>query len=550
MKRSLTSLVIAALLLPFNAIAPAHAVVGPTLSWTSPTDGSAAAGVVRLRATATPVADDSSYISQWCLTLDGQPIDQNVGEFSNSSYNFNASFNNSGCWTVSYNSYDMRSAVFTLDTTKWANKTYVFVAKVTDSSGRESDAQTLNISVLNPGPTLKLSSNAQQSSAGNFKIEATANPYSNIPVSTWCIDTTSMANSESVPTFKRADGQAVEASQVEGQNCWSSEQELRNLSLTILTASVPNGTYAIKVWAVDENNHQSDQIISTLVLNDPGVTMSLTPNGNLTIPSNQLQIILKGSGSGRTVKNVEWKINGKSAGDSSEPIYSGPTNVFKAGSNTVVAVVTDSIGNVSTLKGTYTVKWAPLISVPEIQNYSWYIPANPSFKVRVTLLGKPWSGNVTLSYKSATGAVTQTVKVSGGVGTANMKTIKSDTLVTFAIASTATTQATSTTGTVSVQVRPPDPIITKISVRAPGSVTWPNSFTFSLSLTGKGRYSCTAYFQRRYVNFSVFAGNTVQVTVQPTDGVNRSEVLSGSCMGPAGSTRTYFNTNLAVVVRD
>lgn len=168
----------------------------------------------------------------------------------------------------------------------------------------------------------------------------------------------------------------------------------------------------------------------------------------------------------------------------------------------------------------------------------------------MTLLGKPWSGTVSLAYQSASGSTTQSVKVSGGVGNVTMKTIRVDTKVVFSIASSSTTQATSFTDVVSVQVRPPDPIVTKISVRAPASVTWPNSFNFSLSLTGKGRYSCTAYFQRRYVNFSVYAGNTVQVNVQPTDGVNRSEVLSGSCIGPAGSTRTYFNTNLAVVVRD
>jgi len=443
----------------------------------------------------------------------------------------------------------MRSAVFTFDTTKWANKTYVFVAKVTDSSDRASEEVTLKLNVFNPGPTVKLNSNAQQTSTGNFRVDATATPYANIPVYSWCVDLSGLPTGEVSPTFKGADGQVVEASRSDDQNCWTSEQELRNLSLIILTASVPNGTYPLKIWAVDENNHQSDQVANTLTLNDPGVTMSLTPNGNLTVPSNQLQVILKGAGSGRTVKSVMWKINGKDAAESSEPIYSGPTSVFKAGSNTVIAVVTDSIGKVSTLKGTYTVKWAPSISVPEIRNYSWYIPANPSFKIRVSLLGKPWSGTVSVSYKSASGSTTQAVKISGGTGTVTMKTIKADTKVTFAIASTSTTQATSFVDTVSVQIRPPDPIETKISVRAPSSVTWPNSFSFSLTLTGKGRYSCTAYFQRRYVNFSVYAGNTVEVNIQPTDGVNRSETLSGSCIGPAGSTRTYFNTNLAVVVR-
>jgi hypothetical protein len=422
---------------------------------------------------------------------------------------------------------------------------------VTDSSGRESDAPTLSVNVLNPGPTMKLASSAQQSSTGNFKVDASATPYGNIAITSWCVDASQVAGAELQATFKTSTGQTINGSELDSaENCWTSDYDLRSVSLQVLTSKVANGTYSLKLWAKDANNHLSDQIVSTLTLKDPGVTLSLTPNGSLTIPSNQLRVNTKGDGSARTVESVVWTVNGKKASTSSEAIYSGPSEVFVSGNNTVTAVVTDSIGNTTTLKGTYTVKWAPVISVPEIRGYSWYIPATPSFKVKVTLLGKPWSGTVSLSYKSASGSVSQSVKISSGVGTATMKTIRSNTPVTFSIASSASTQATSFTDTVYVQVRPPDPITTRISISAPGSVTWPNSFTFRLSLTGKGRYSCVAYFQRRYVNFSVSAGSSTSVTMQPTDGVNRSEVLNGFCDGPAGSTRTYFNTNLAVVTRD
>ena len=251
------------------------------------------------------------------------------------------------------------------------------------------------------------------------------------------------------------------------------------------------------------------------------------------------------NGSARSIETIDWNINGESLSDFSEAVLEADPKILKPGKNSITATVTDNIGNTQIIKGTYVVKWTPTISVYGVDNYYFYSPATPKVTVKLRLGNQMVSGKVTLTASYVNGAgkkVSQKFDLLNGTGSLTLQSLSKSTNVTLNVPATAGTQSVSTSFLVDVRKRPPAPINTKISISAPRVTVWPKSFNATVSLTGKGSYSCTATFQDYYINFTMSAGSKKQINIQPTYLSESAEFLRGYCTGSAGAGTTFFDT--------
>jgi len=142
----------------------AQAADEPAVTWTSPTNNSTVTGKIALKATATPATSGTSTITKWCLTINGEEATNysaatfvSQDGYERDGYNYYSK--SSGCWSST--SYDSRKLTLSYDTTSMENKSYTFVVKVTDSSGRESTAASLRV-IIPAKPVLTLSVNIIQ----------------------------------------------------------------------------------------------------------------------------------------------------------------------------------------------------------------------------------------------------------------------------------------------------------------------------------------------------------------------------------------------------
>ena len=155
-----------------------HAADGPTVAWTAPANNSTVTGKISLKATATPATSGTSTIVKWCLTINGEDTNNyNVASFVDTSgYERSAAssyYTSPGCWFN--DGLDSRKLTLSYDTTKWENKAYTFVVKVTDSSGRESTAASWTLTTANVGPTVAWTAPANNSTVtGKISLKATA----------------------------------------------------------------------------------------------------------------------------------------------------------------------------------------------------------------------------------------------------------------------------------------------------------------------------------------------------------------------------------------
>ena len=137
---------------------------GPAVIWTSPANNSTVTGKIALKATATPASSGTSKITKWCLTINSEETNNySAATFlGNDGYERDARnyySMSSGCWGSA--SYDSRKLTLSYDTTTWENKSYTFVVKVTDSSGRESTTASVRV-IIPAKPVLTLSVNSIQ----------------------------------------------------------------------------------------------------------------------------------------------------------------------------------------------------------------------------------------------------------------------------------------------------------------------------------------------------------------------------------------------------
>ena len=128
----------------------------PTVTWAT-TNNTTQSGVFTISAVSSAAPSGTAVVTKWCLTKDGNAITTNVAMdvptigFSHLYY---ATFNSdTGCWT---RSAGITTGSMNFDSTAWTNGLRKYVLTVTDSSGRTSSTELLNITTSNPQPTVKV----------------------------------------------------------------------------------------------------------------------------------------------------------------------------------------------------------------------------------------------------------------------------------------------------------------------------------------------------------------------------------------------------------
>jgi hypothetical protein len=514
-------------------VSGAHAADEPTVAWTAPANNSTVTGKIALKATATPASSGTSTIVKWCLTINGEDaanldvasfIDYSGYERSAGSY-----YTSPGCWF--YNSLDSRKLTLSYDTTKWENKAYTFVVKVTDSTDRESTEAKWTITTNNPGPTV-----TGTSSAGNAEtrpsVSLTAKRYGDAEVTKWCVNIAQDSKIEILPSFIDSRGEELDKDSYEYEGgCFIPDSEVLKATFYLGTEAAKNGKYSFEFWAYDENNHISEKYKFDYTLQDPGLKISLPEGGTLYLPGDFPTVQIDRQGGYRDIELVQWSIDGKAIPGSSTTLDASLSEV-SPGPHTVSVKVVDTIGQSYSATKSYTMKWAPVLKFVDLDGYYWWTPASPSIKVKAYLGSAAWSGShaATITYKNSSGkTVKQSFTIKNGSGSVVLQTLSRTTDIQVSVGATTGTVAASAEGTVVLKKKPPAPVYTKISLGIPTLVIWPNSFNATVRVTGKGNYSCTLTFQDYYLPFSIAAGSSKTVRVQPTLGINMAQRVSVSC---------------------
>ena len=516
----------------------AQANVGPTVAWTAPANNSTVTGVVALKATATPAASGTSTIAKWCLTINGDDTNNYVAatitEANGSNYGGNSYNQANGCW---FDNSDKRKITLTYDTTKWENRAYTFVVKVTDSTGRESTDAKWTVTTNNPGPTITGTSSKGDGET-RPSVSLTAKPNGDTEVTKWCVNFAEDSEIEILPSFiDSRDEELEESSYQYKDNCFVPNTEVLKATFFLGTEYAKNGMYSFEFWAYDENNHASEKYKFDYTLQDPGLEISLPEGGTLFLPGDFPTVLVDRQGGYRDIDQIQWSIDGKAIPGSSLTLNAN-LNEVSPGAHTVSVKVIDTIGQSYTATKNYTMKWAPVLKFVDLEGYYWWTPASPSIKVKAYLGNAAWKGSyaATITYKNSSGkTVKQTFTIKNGSGTVTLQKLSKTTTVKVSVGATKGTVAASTEGKVELRKKPPAPVYTNISLGLPSLVIWPNAFNATVRVSGKGNYACTLTFQDYYINFNVAAGSSKTVRVQPTFGINAAQRASVSCSSSVSS---------------
>ena len=402
---------------------------------------------------------------------------------------------------------------------------------MTDSTGRESDSAKWTVVTNNPGPTITGTSSAGDGET-RPSVSLTAKRNGDTKVIKWCANFAAESKISLNIGFSDANGQSLsENYNATDSNCWAPRNEALKANFSIDPSSAKNGKYSFEFWAFDANNHVSEKYKFDYTLSDPGLKISLPEGGTLFLPVDFPTVQIDRQGGYRDIEEVQWSIDGKSIPGSSETLDASLSEV-SPGLHTVSVKVVDTIGQSYSATKNYTMKWAPVLKFVDLDGYYWWTPASPSIKVKAYLGSAAWKGShkATITYKNSSGkSVKQTFTIKNGSGSVVLQTLSRTTGVTVSVGATTGTVAASVEGTVELRKKPPAPVYTKVSLGLPQLVIWPNSFNATVRVSGKGNYSCTLTFQDYYTTFSVAAGSSKTVRVQPTFGINAAQRASVSC---------------------
>jgi hypothetical protein len=321
------------------------------------------------------------------------------------------------------------------------------------------------------------------------------------------------------------------------------------VNFAVSTSEIKNGDYTLLVRAIDSNGHSSDVAQYSVSLHDPGLKLSLPTSPQIVLPNSNFGLNNSNNQTSRSIKSASWSVNGKSVGSTSTGRFPANFTSFVPGSNKVSVQVVDSLGQSQSFSRSYLVKFSPAITIPELDTYDWYIPATPSFKVYVTLAKKNWTGTGFISYVGANGPSKLTFKASNGIANVTLGTLKRSTQITVTIPGTKTTEAATISKTVALQIRPPTPVHTTITVTAPSTTYWPSLIPVTVTVSGQGLYQCHERYQDGYYDFNVNAGHSTSFKIQPSYGINLTENLSVYCDGGPGTVRTYAQTSISMATR-
>ena len=283
----------------------------------------------------------------------------------------------SGCWS---DGYDIRKITLSYDTTKWENKAYTLVVKVTDSSGRESTAATLTFTTANPGPVLT-TPNLNLTTTGNPVLVFTATPKADLPIAKWCIST-SVLNLETIITFKDSQGRVVNANDAKKTgDCWATKEA--TLEVQVATADLKNTIFKVFVTVSNQYGHNSNRVEVSVDLKDPGLKLSLPTAGKIIAPTALPSVTIDQQGGNRDVTEVIWIIDGKrfsSTNDLFETLSADKSDLPE-GSHLIRVEVKDSAGNTYQSENTYQVEWPKMVL--SLTNSKTIDPADEAIEIIV-----------------------------------------------------------------------------------------------------------------------------------------------------------------------
>jgi hypothetical protein len=402
---------------------------------------------------------------------------------------------------------------------------------VTDSTGRESTEAKWTITTNNPGPTITGTTSTGDSET-RPSVSFTAKRYGDAEVTKWCVNFVQDSNIEILPSLIDSRGDELEENsyQIE-DDCFVPTSEVLKATFFLATEYAKNGKYSFEFWAYDENNHSSEKYKFDYTLKDPGLKISLPEGGTLYLPVDFPTVQIDRQGGYRNIEDVKWSIDGKVIPGSSETLDASLSEV-SPGLHTVSVKVTDTIGQSYSATKNYTMKWAPEIKFVGLKGAYWWIPASPTIKVKAYLGDSAWAGShkATISYRNSSGkAVKQTFTIRNGVGSVVLQTLKTTTNIEVSVAATSGTVAASVEARVELKKKPPAPVTTNISLRIPQMVIWPNSFSATVKVSGKGKYECSIHFQNYETRFYLNAGSSKTLVIQPTEGLNKRLLVYGAC---------------------
>ena len=402
---------------------------------------------------------------------------------------------------------------------------------MTDSSGRESDVSNVTITTNNPGPTITGTSDSGDSQ--NWpSVSLIAKPTPGFKVTSWCLSQQTDSNIDVFPVFTDSNGEELDEDSYEySDGCYTPNYESRQVKFSLVPSKAKNGKYAFEFWAYDENNHASEKYKYVYTVQDPGLKIGLPDSGTLYLPGDFPYVELNSQGGYRTVESIQWSIDGKTIPGSAQQLNANLSEV-SPGAHTVSVKVIDSVGQSYSASKSYTMKWAPELKFVGVEGAYWWTPATPMIKIKAYLGDSAWAGShkATISYRNSSGkAVKQTFTIKNGVGSVVLQTLKSTTSIEVSVEATKGTVAASAETTIVLKKKPPTPVYTKISLSIPSLVIWPNSFKATVRVSGKGSYECNLYFQSYKTTFYVNSGSSKTVTVEPTEGLNKAQTVSGTC---------------------
>ena len=356
-----------------------QANTNPTVAWTS-TNNSTVTGKFSFKATATPAATGTATIKKWCLTINGEEAtNQSAASFirqDGAEGSYWDTFSN-GCWS---GPWDIRKITLSYDTTKWENKAYTLVVKVTDSSDRESTAATLTFTTANPGPVLT-TPNLNITTIGNPVLVYTATPKADLPIAKWCIST-SIPNLQTLITFKDSQGKIVNASDVKNTgDCWATKEA--SLEVQVETSELKNSIFKVFVTVSNQYGHNSNRLEVTVDLKDPGLKLSLPSSGKLVAPTALPSVTIDQQSGQREVSEITWFIDGKrfNSGDDLSESLDADKSELPDGSHLIRVEVKDSAGNTYQSESNYLVEWPKMVL--SLTNSKTIDPADEAIEIIV-----------------------------------------------------------------------------------------------------------------------------------------------------------------------
>lgn len=303
----------------------------PTISFTSPANGSSLAGVVTMSGT----SSSSTTITAVQTSVDGQ------------------------AWTTASGTTTWSSS---LDTRGYADGAHTLYARATDSSGAASTA-ALSVSFANAAPTVSISSPAAGSTvAGAVTVAGSAADAAGL---------------------SRVDVQ------VDG-GTWQQATGTTSWSWSWNSSGAANGTHTLTARATDTSGNTATTSATVNVSNSaadtapPSVTIS-SPSSGATVSGTTT---VTGSASDNvSVTKIDVQVDGgtwQAASGTTSWSYALVTTSLSNGSHTVTARATDSAGNASTTSVSVNVSNTTTpTSAPNTQG-SWTSPEGVTINVNTT----------------------------------------------------------------------------------------------------------------------------------------------------------------------